>query len=319
MAIPLDPENQDLGNVGGVGTPADIAFENAKKIAAIAATKRKEAKIPSAPEKPVVQQKVQQDVQPHPLAKYKNGYEALRALPDEQFKKFVDKNYDIPGIGYSLNQETGKLDKIIENPADKPPEQQMMTIPQMQATASMRNAATSEARLGVEGRRADAAEKLAAAREKHLEAIDKGRVKPTATIAINPKTNKEEYINNDGSFSGLTPGRKPDASTNISIKRVSDMIKAAGEEPQPNDVIAINEAANSIGYNYENVEETKPGRFYGTNTTSSWKLVKKEEGTGRGIGKNAVKDSFGFIVGEIQKGKDGKNYKYTGNDQWQRQ
>ena len=328
MAIPLDPENPDLGNVGGVGTPADIAFENAKKIAADAAAKRAEVKVPVIPEKSVVQQKVQQEVQPHPLAKYKNGYEALRALPDEQFKKFVDKNYDIPGIGYTTSKdpETGeqRIERVIENPADKPPEQQMMTIPQMEATTRARSAVVAEARLGVEGRRADAAERLAAAREKHLEEIDRLRIRPTTTVAINPQTNKEEYINTDGSFSGLTPGKK----TNVNIARVQKMIdRVTGEGPTPNEVASIDEAANAIGYSYENITETVPG-FWGPKQKSSWQLV-RQEGRQGGVGQTPTqgeskvpaggKDSFGFTVGETRKGQDGKNYQYKGNDQWQRQ
>ena len=71
-------------------------------------------------------------VKSHPLAKYKNGYEALHDLTDEKFKKFVDNHPNIPGIGYVTPGKgtTGKLQRIIENPEDKPPEPQMMTLKQ---------------------------------------------------------------------------------------------------------------------------------------------------------------------------------------------
>jgi hypothetical protein len=62
----------------------------------------------------------------HPMEKKYNGdiYAALQAMPDEKFKRFVDKHKDaIPGIGYFQDTGpdgktgTGAVTRIIENPA----------------------------------------------------------------------------------------------------------------------------------------------------------------------------------------------------------
>jgi len=84
----------------------------------------------------------------HPLDKYPNVYEALRALPDDKFKKFIDEHGGIdrplvPGTGYvstkKVNPEDGKeyevMQRIIENPADRPREP--MTLHEAEVAAKV--------------------------------------------------------------------------------------------------------------------------------------------------------------------------------------
>ena len=63
-------------------------------------------------------------VQAHPLDKYDNIYDALKALPDDKFRKYVDKYGDnTPGIGYitTIDPKTKKerIERITDNPANR--------------------------------------------------------------------------------------------------------------------------------------------------------------------------------------------------------
>lgn len=60
----------------------------------------------------------------HPLDKFNNIYDALRALPDAKFKKYVDTYGDnTPGIGYitTIDPKTKKerIERITEDPASR--------------------------------------------------------------------------------------------------------------------------------------------------------------------------------------------------------
>jgi hypothetical protein len=97
--------------------------------------------------------------------RYASPREALNNMPDAEYKIFADANKHIPGLGYVIDKESGKLQRII--PASRrQPELPEMNAEQLHAMTGIlsamhqgRMAATSEARLGIEGRRADITEK----------------------------------------------------------------------------------------------------------------------------------------------------------------
>lgn len=58
--------------------------------------------------------------QEHPWSKFKDEYEMLASLNDEDFKRAVDASRgEIPGIGYIENE--GKIQRLIERPSKTPP------------------------------------------------------------------------------------------------------------------------------------------------------------------------------------------------------
>ena len=80
--------------------------------------------------------------------KYKGDvYAAVKDLNDKQFKQFVDKHQDtLPGIGYVGDNDIsfdkngkakGKFFRSVENPADKPAQEESMTLLQGQNVANL--------------------------------------------------------------------------------------------------------------------------------------------------------------------------------------
>src|SRR5664280_3204498 len=59
-------------------------------------------------------------------------YDKLAKLNDKQFKQFADEHHGIPGVSY-IQGADGKMLRSIENPANKPQEQEPMTIGQYNA------------------------------------------------------------------------------------------------------------------------------------------------------------------------------------------
>ena len=93
--------------------------------------------------------------------------EALRGMDDDEYKMFVDSNKHIPGIGYVENKE-GRIERIIPSSSQSREEQSDLTPEQLHAMTGLLNvqhqaraAAASEARLGIEGRRADLGDRRA--------------------------------------------------------------------------------------------------------------------------------------------------------------
>jgi hypothetical protein len=97
--------------------------------------------------------------------------EAYRGMSDTEFKRFVDEHKHIPGIGYVEN-EKGKIERIIPSSFQSREASPDLTPEQLQAMTGLlgvqnqaRAAAASEARLGLEGRRADLADRRTALTE----------------------------------------------------------------------------------------------------------------------------------------------------------
>jgi hypothetical protein len=101
--------------------------------------------------------------------------------------------------------------------------------------------------------------------------------KPTNLTALNPETGKIEYLMNDNTFSGRVVAKVGGASNSIAVKRLSDMVKAAGDDPNASDIAAISAAAEPLGMTFEKVSETKPGTLWGTNTKEAWRLLGGDE------------------------------------------
>ena len=96
--------------------------------------------------------------------RYASPREALNNMPDAEYKTFADANKHVPGLGYVIDKKSGKLQRII--PASRrQPELPEMNAEQLHAVAGLlgainqgRSTAATEARLGIEGRRADITE-----------------------------------------------------------------------------------------------------------------------------------------------------------------
>jgi len=97
--------------------------------------------------------------------RYASPREALNNMSDAEYKIFADEHKHVPGLGYVIDEKSGKLQRIIPASVREKKLPNMSPI-QMRAYTGMissinqgRSAAASEARLGVEGRRADITEK----------------------------------------------------------------------------------------------------------------------------------------------------------------
>jgi hypothetical protein len=117
--------------------------------------------------------------------------------------------------------------------------------------------------------------------------IDNSNSRITNSIGINPKTNKEEYLMNDGSFSGVTPGKKPHDASTLDTKRLADMISNATEsgkkEPSASDIELIGIEAAKHGYEFKPVTKTTKNRFLPDSEATTWQLVPKSGGGGATI------------------------------------
>jgi hypothetical protein len=166
------------------------------------------------------------------------------------------------------------------------------------------------------------AEKVVKAIEAHKKATQKppkpeAAAKPTNLTALNPESGNIEYLMNDNTFSGRAVAKVAGGSNSIAVKRLSDMVEAAGDEPTASDIEVISAAAEPLGMTFEKVSETKPGTLWGTNTKEAWRLIggdTKSAGTPPAAAPaDKAKDSYGFTLGDVQKG-----HKYIGNNKWQK-
>jgi hypothetical protein len=83
--------------------------------------------------------------------KYGDIYGALRAMTDENFKKFVDKHGgEVPGIGYAINGQ-GMMTRMIERPTQNEGSGEDMNLPAMSVSslAQLIHAQAGRSRTGV--------------------------------------------------------------------------------------------------------------------------------------------------------------------------
>jgi hypothetical protein len=91
---------------------------------------------------------------------------------------------------------------------------------------------------------------------------------------------------NDGSFSGVTPGKKPHDASTLDTKRLADMISNATEsgkkEPSASDIELIGIEAAKHGYEFKPVTTTVKNKFLPDSQETKWQLVPKSKADGGG-------------------------------------
>jgi hypothetical protein len=106
-----------------------------------------------------------------------------------------------------------------------------------------------------------------------------GVIKPPSGYRFTPSGDLEPIPNGPAD-------KKPKSPSSSDLKRLKEMVEAAGSSPDPNAIATIGQMADSMGYEYTQVET--PGKLYGTN--KEWQLIKKGGGQSAGSAYKSPED-----------------------------
>jgi hypothetical protein len=100
---------------------------------------------------------------------------------------------------------------------------------------------------------------------------------------------------------GAKPSTAKPKDPSMPLKRLDEMVKAAGSSPDPSAIEIIGRLADEHGMEYAPV--VTKNKILPDST--EWKLMKKGGASGQ-------PDKFGYVMGEVRQG-----HKYIGNDKWE--
>jgi hypothetical protein len=134
--------------------------------------------------------------------------------------------------------------------------------------------------------------------------IDNSNLRITNQIGINPKTGKEAFLFNDGSFSDVEPGVKPKEMSAGDYKHIQDMISNATgggkTDPSASDIEIIRQLVAPKGFDFQPVTKITKNDYLPDSTETKWQLVPKVKDGGGGnanLPPGAKTGSYGGVRG----------------------